>query len=431
MKRLIQLATISLLGLTMAGCSLTDDDDDNAVEPTAELRVLHGSADAPDVDVLVNDKVVLQGVPYEAASGYLEVPANGMDVKINAAGTSTTALALDNVVLTPDTPYTVIAANSLANIEAIVLDDSTIAPGAGNLLLRVVHATATAPAVDVYVTAPADDLVSATPAVANASFKDASGFLEIPAGDYRIRVTSTSTQTVLFDSGTVALETAAQLTVVALPSTNKVSPIDLVALTGDSAASTILLKDNRAQLRAAHLSPDAPNVDIYVDGSKILTDVPFKAASDYLLVQSGNHQLVVTPTGTTTAVIDIPLNLEAMSVTTAAVVNFVANIEALALEDDLTTPEAGTAHLRVVHASPDAPNVDVLLDGNQVLSDVPFKGISAYLPVTAGSHTVTVNVTGTSTSVIDAPVTLDDGAIYTIFAVGAAASIEPLVVKDL
>ena len=47
-------------------------------------------------------------------------------------------------------------------------------------------------------------------------------------------------------------------------------------------------------------------------------------------------------------------------------------------DDDNTGPE-GEARVRVVHASPDAPDVDVLLDDAEVLGDVPYLTASNYL----------------------------------------------------
>lgn len=430
MKTLCGVLTILFLSLSLAGCFHDDDDNDKIREPTAQLRVLHGSPDAPNVDVLINGTAVLTNVAYKAASGYLNVPTGGFDVAVNATGTDTTALTLPNVKLVADTPYTVIAANALANIEAIVLDDTAIDPHTGNLMVRVVHGSASAPAVDVYVTKPETALSEATPTLANVSFKDASGFLEIAGGQYRIRVTATGSTDAIFDSGTVDLPAGVKLTIVALPSENAVSPIDLIALTGDAAAPTIELGDNRAGLRAAHLSPDAPNVDVYVDGTAVLTNVPFKAVSNYLLVNSGTRQLEIRPTGTMTPVIDVALDIVAMSSNTAAAVGFVAGIEPLAIVDDLAAPAAGNAHVRVIHASPNAPNVDVYVDGIKVLTDVAFKGVSDYLPLAAGSHTIQVNATGTSTTVIDAAVVLEDGSIYTVIAANALSAIEAVVVQD-
>ena len=34
-------------------------------------------------------------------------------------------------------------------------------------------------------------------------------------------------------------------------------------------------------MRVAHLAPDAPNVDVYVNDEPVLTDVPYTTISDY------------------------------------------------------------------------------------------------------------------------------------------------------
>jgi len=43
--------------------------------------------------------------------------------------------------------------------------------------------------------------------------------------------------------------------------------------------------------------------------------------------------------------------------------------------------QSGTAKVRVVHASPDAPAVDVIVNGNKALTNVPFFTASAYYSV--------------------------------------------------
>ena len=54
-------------------------------------------------------------------------------------------------------------------------------------------------------------------------------------------------------------------------------------------------------------------------------------------------------------------------------------------DDNVTTPSAATANVRVAHLSPDAPPVDVYVNGTKALSNVPFQDVSSYLPVPAGS----------------------------------------------
>jgi len=94
---------------------------------------------------------------------------------------------------------------------------------------------------------------------------------------------------------------------------------------------------------------------------------------------------------------------------------------------------ADTAMVRVLHASPDAPAVDVYLDDTIVsaLTNVPFGVISGYLEIPAGAHNVKVYATGTTTgAVINADVTVAAGKMYTIAATSAVASIAAQVIED-
>jgi len=94
---------------------------------------------------------------------------------------------------------------------------------------------------------------------------------------------------------------------------------------------------------------------------------------------------------------------------------------------------ADPAKVRVLHASPDAPAVDVFLDDAKVdaLTAVPFGAISGYLDVPAGDHNVKVYATGTTSDpVIDADVSVEAGAAYTIAATDAVATIAAQVLQD-
>ena len=98
-------------------------------------------------------------------------------------------------------------------------------------------------------------------------------------------------------------------------------------------------------------------------------------------------------------------------------------------DDDNTGPEGG-ARVRVVHASPDAQDVDILLDEAAVLGDGPYLTASNYLDVPAGDLNLKVNAAGTATTVVDADLSLVDGTDYTVIAAGRAEAIEPIVLQD-
>lgn len=101
-------------------------------------------------------------------------------------------------------------------------------------------------------------------------------------------------------------------------------------------------------------------------------------------------------------------------------------------DDDNTTAPTPTAkaNVMVVHASPDAPGVDLLVDNKVTVTDLTFPNNTGYLEVNAGTRNVKVNVTGTSTTVIEANLNLVENKSYSVFAVNQVRSIEPLVFED-
>lgn len=224
---------LKLLTLLMAATALTaacDDDDDNTgPEGEARVRVVHASPDAPDVDVLLDDTVVLSDVPYLAASDYLEAPAGEHNVKVNAAGTTTTVIDED-VTLDDGADYTVIASDLVAALTPIVLEDDNSTPAAGNARVRAIHGAPSAPTVDVYVTAPGADLEGETPVLTGVEFGDVADYLEVPAGDYQVRVTPAGTKIVAIDSGTLTLVSGQVRTAIAVDAPGGGAPFDLLVL---------------------------------------------------------------------------------------------------------------------------------------------------------------------------------------------------------
>lgn len=103
-----------------------------------------------------------------------------------------------------------------------------------------------------------------------------------------------------------------------------------------------------------------------------------------------------------------------------------------ACSDDETpvAPVVEKALVKVVHASPDAPGVDLLLDNVKTGSNLVFPNNTGYLPVNSGTRNVKVNVAGTSTTVIQADLPLMTNKNYSVFAVNKVANLEPLVLED-
>ncbi|RUO37694.1 hypothetical protein CWE13_07025 [Aliidiomarina shirensis] len=163
----------------------------------ADVRVVHAVADAPNVDVLVNDGAALTDVPFLAFSDYINLAADTYNVKVNAAGTDTTVIEAD-LPLENSLQYSVLAVGELTEetITAAVIQDFNrrIATAAQ---VRIVHASPAAGPVDIYVTAT-DDISEATPAFAGVDFNaediQFTGNVALTPGEYFVTVTLADTK---------------------------------------------------------------------------------------------------------------------------------------------------------------------------------------------------------------------------------------------
>ncbi len=175
-----------------------------------------------------------------------------------------------------------------------------------------------------------------------------------------------------------------------------------------------------SNLMVVHASPDAPAVDLLLDGTLVGRDLAFPNATAYLGAPAGSRNVRVNVAGTTTTVINATLNLQPNASTTVFACDSVTKIAPLVLSDDLTPPAANKAHVRFVHLSPNAPAVDVAVQGGPVLfGNTAFKGYSSFAPVAAGTYDLEVRLAGTGTVVLPLPgITLQAGKIYTVFARG-------------
>ncbi len=180
-----------------------------------------------------------------------------------------------------------------------------------------------------------------------------------------------------------------------------------------------------ACLNVVHASPDAPAVDVYLDGTKALGGLAFGAASGWVAVPAGEHQVQVTAADAAieTAVIDATVTLEGGAAYEVAATGLLANITPQVNQVNLSTIGDDMARIRVIHASPDAPAVDVAVKGGDVLvPNLAFPNASDYLDVPAGSYDLEVRPTGTTDVALDLPgVQLGAGMVYSVYAIGLAA----------
>jgi hypothetical protein len=187
----------------------------------ARVTVAHFAPFAEDladtsVSVALNGTVALENVLFKQFTSYIDLPAGEYVVDIIPTGTTTVAITA-TYDLVDGQDYTVYATGngSLQPLELVALADDNTAPAAGNIKVRIVHTAPFGPtpeSTEVSVRTAGGDLV-AGPGVA---YGAATGYLELPADTYDLKVASNNGQVNLIDPLPVPLPAGAIVTLFAV-----------------------------------------------------------------------------------------------------------------------------------------------------------------------------------------------------------------------
>jgi hypothetical protein len=389
--------TAALLGLTLIATACDDDDDgmgpDQLPEGTVALRVVHASPDAPAVDVYAEglDEPLFSDVAYGGVTDYLMVPEGTYNIQLRGAGalpSSDPVFETGDLMVTDGDVITAIATGFLSSMDAA--DEFRVLPlfeefAAANssARVRIVHASPDAPTVAIDV---GNDGAPEIAALARFEDTGAAG-VELPAGsslqigiwagDPLARVTAFTTP---------ALPAGGELFVIAIGSLESLpreeTGFSLLAV-GESGAIGIL--GQNPVVYALHGSPDAPAVDIFAGELELVDNLSFSELSGSIQVPPGSYTLdffgttagSTRPGGSPAASVDTP-ELEAGQRYLAVATGFLSPemgeeaFRLAAFRDDLELASS-MSRVSAIHASPDAPAVDIgTVDGGGMIDQVVF-----------------------------------------------------------
>lgn len=197
---------------------------------SAAVRVVHASADAPNVDVIVDDAVTLvSDLAFPDATPFVPVDAATYNVKVTAAGNASAIVIDADLTLDAGVTYDILAVNELAAIEPLVLTDdyrSVITEAK----VRIIHASPTAQDVDIYITEQGADITNVEPTLADIPFKANTGFLSLAAGAYDVTVTPAGSKMPAIGPASIAVNAGGIYTAIARDAAGGGTPLNLILL---------------------------------------------------------------------------------------------------------------------------------------------------------------------------------------------------------
>ncbi len=176
-----------------------------------------------------------------------------------------------------------------------------------------------------------------------------------------------------------------------------------------------------ATIRVVHASPGAPDIDVLIDGQPLVEGIPYGTASDYVAVSSDEVQLQVVPSGQTAdaAIIDEEFDADSGSAYILVVRGLLNDLESEIYDVDLDAIEGGQARVRLIHASPDAESVDVVVTGgDNLFAGVDFGDASAYENIDPGTLSLDIKGDEDRTLATVPDLTIEAGKVYDIVALG-------------
>lgn len=407
---------------------------------TARVQVIHnspapGTASGPVVDIYVNGLLLpqLTGVPFRAATPFLDVPAGvpvTIDVKVNPSTPADPAVASFPLGgLADGATYVVTAAGIVGDpvtpfnlfINAAAQEAAT---EPGKVDVAVFHGSPGAPPVDV-------DARTVGNLLGGLAFGNYTGYLSVDPGLYYLDVRAAGDPNIVatFAADLSGLAGGAA-TVFASGLLGNTPSFGLFAALPNGAVVELPLSPV-ARLQLIHNSPP-PTVDVYVNGGLFLEDFAFRTATPFVFVPAETAlDLAVVPAGGDPATTNVynggPVTLE-NGQTYVVVANGIAGNPAFPFTLDILADarEAGfspdNVDFALLHGSPGAPPVNVEAFGvvtGTLASDLSYGDFSAYVSAPAAPYFITINVPSVG---VDIPFYVDlqglGGGSATVFASG-------------
>jgi hypothetical protein len=192
-----------------------------------------------------------------------------------------------------------------------------------------------------------------------------------------------------------------------------------------------MAQETQSWIRVMHDSPDAPNVDVFVDGEPVFENIPYLTTTSYQALAPGQHRVQIALDGRSIddSVIDINVDLRGDKPYTVLALGDLVNIKAQLLPDTSKAPPEGHARIRIIHAATDLGTVDIYPSGSPspVLTDQYF-GSADYINIPAGTYSFDVTQAGSAQIVLTSQqLKFEPGWVYSLVITQPDSAVTPIV----
>lgn len=177
---------------------------------TGQIRLVQASPNAPALDFVLDGTTQASDMLYGNASAYVTVKAGSR--RVQAIPVNSTSAIFDSSVSVGDSDNkTVLLTGSSPSLQSVVLTDGgTTTTTTGQTFVRVVNASASMGAADVYLVPAGTGITGVTPVATSLAFDQSGGYQTVATGGYEVLMTSPGTHNILLDTGPINSVTTSQ-----------------------------------------------------------------------------------------------------------------------------------------------------------------------------------------------------------------------------
>ena len=192
------------------------------------------------------------------------------------------------------------------------------------------------------------------------------------------------------------------------------------------------IKNNSSLVRVFHAAPQAPNVDVYVNDQMVFSNLAFGDFTRYVYLDEGEYNVSVYLAGQKDRpVINQMVDVPSQQIFTIAATGNLDNLGLLVIPDKVSkSPSQNYSSVRVIHLSPNAPGVDILVDGDTLFEDISFGEGTDYVDLNPGTYNVNILLNSDKSVALPLKITLNPNKIYTIYVIGNPPKLEAIQVID-
>ncbi len=412
-RRLALLATVAS-ALVLAACGSSGSGSSGQTT----IRTLNATNDLATIDLYTGDTKQFSAVAIDAVTPATSFEANTYTLNVKAGGDGATLLT-GSYSLSKDAHYTAVVWGRQTSLRLSTLpedeDSTTIA--SGNTRVRMFNATTDTGALDVYITAATADLGETAATQSALASGGLSGFREISAGTYRLRITGAGDPNDLrLDIASIVLASAKFNTIVLTAGSGGVLVNGTLV---EQQGPVTAMKNTKARVRVVASVDSAGNVSSSFGATTLVGSLRSPSVGPYALVDAGSNTLTMringNPYSTGSRTFAAGADYTLLSYGTAA------SGQLLVLTDDNRLPSATTrVKVRLVNGIFGSDPLTLSVDYLALASNVTAGSASIYATANSNSS-VQLQVTSATASdplyqtTSTTPFNLVGQGVYTVF----------------